>query len=127
MGATSLANVTGPAGEFFPVVSAACAPNAKASAIPSELTLRAIMFRSFHPYLHIHVRPTAVIPEIPRHLARSIVNDQLQHVLAGLGKRCGCSPVSPGELALGRLKDDLARPAVLLPLHRHSDRLSIAL
>ena len=76
--------------------------------------------------LHLRVGPAAVIPELSRRFARSVIDDGLQDVLARFGERRRRRCLAVHQLRLRRAERDVAGTAVLRPEHGHARGLSAA-
>src|SRR5215831_19099652 len=73
--------------------------------------------------LHLSIRPAAVIPEVTRGLAGTIVDDGLKDILAGFAEYRSHDGASIRYAASCRFKSHGAGPTILRPHRRHSHRL----
>jgi hypothetical protein len=65
--------------------------------------------------LDFDIRPATVIPEVSCRLARSIIDNNLKDIVAGLGERRGGDSFAVGKHRQRRAERDLARPPILEP------------
>src|SRR6266446_6786244 len=121
MGATSLLKV---AGRFTSCACAARGATRTTSERHNELVLRAIIASSVDSDLRLCVRPTAVISKISCGLAGTVIDHDLQDVLARPAEACSRDSPAIDKFRSRLAECDGAGSAIHRPHGSHADRFA---